>query len=527
MSHHRSPSSLLPPLLWLMLILFSFPTGAATFTVINLNDSGPGSLRQAILDANATVDDDTIVFQSGLSGTITLTSGQLTINKNLAINGPGENVLAVSGNNVSPVFVIGCGGPTVFIDRLAIKDGNGNSGGGIYNGGGTLTVSNSTLSSNSAHDMYDGGGGIASYSVMCEFGYFSGKLTVINSTLSGNSAFSSPGSIYGSTGGGIYIGYRTTATIINSTLSGNLTKGAGGAILSFGTATIINSTLSGNSADDSGGSIVNSQGGTLTLGNNIIAGNTAPTGKEVVNITFPGPGVPAGIFISRGYNLFGENGASGVEGATLNSSDIVLTGPINTAIAPLGKYGGPTQTHALQPNSVAINAIPVKPVDYCTLVTGEPFTTDQRGVKRPQGSACDIGAFEYNYSQFSAFNVKWLVIDQNRGALFLWSSLALGKDSNGIDPAKEVVTLKIADSTMTIPAGSFQKNRYLYLSFFVFAGQIDNVWIEALITPLGGNRFGLKALAYGAQLGNTNNPVPVELTIGDDNGTTTVNARTH
>ena len=130
-------------------------------------------------------------------------------------------------------------------------------------------------------------------------------------------------------------------------------------------------------------------------------------------------------------------------------------------------------------------------------------------------------------SPFSTFNVTRLVIDQNRGALFLWSSLALGKDSNGIDPAKEEVTLKIADSTMTIPAGSFQKNRYLYLSFFVFAGHIDNVWIEALIAPLGGNRFGLKALAYGAQLGNTNNPVLVELTIGDDGGTTKAKATIH
>src|SRR5512143_1518649 len=60
----------------------------------------------------------------------------------------------------------------------------------------------------------------------------------------------------------------------------------------------------------------------------------------------------------------------------------------------------------------------------------------------------------------SAFKVKPLIIDQNRGALFLWSNFALGKDSNGINPVKENVTLKIDNFTLTIPAGSFHKNRY-------------------------------------------------------------------
>lgn len=525
MSHHRSPSFLLPSLLWLMLILFSFPAGAATYTVTNLNDSGLGSLRQAMLEADAATGDDTIVFQSGLSGTITLTSGPLTINSNIAIYGPGANVLAVSGNNVSPVFVVGnCIGPMASIDGLTIKDGNNfMPGGGIYNGGGTLTISNSTLSGNSSHDMLFGGGGIATTTILCDGPEnLSGKLTVINSTISGNSAFSSPGSYYGSTGGGILIGYRSTATIINSTLSGNSTKGTGGSVISWGTVTIINSTLSGNSADVSGGGITNGQCGTLTLGNNVVAGNTAPTGKELYNAMAPCTD-SLGV-ISQGHNIFGENGVSGVEGATLAASDIVPTVGISAILTPLGDYGGPTQTHALQPNSVAINAIPVKPVDYCTLVNGEPLTTDQRGVKRPQGSACDIGAFEYD-SQFSAFNVPLLVIDQNRAALFLWSKFTLGEGKR-IDPVKEDVTLKIADFTMTIPAGSFQKNGYWPL-FASFAGQIDNVWIEALITPLGRNRFWFRALAYGAQLGDTKNPVTVELTIGDDNGTTTANARTH
>ena len=98
----------LPPISFISLILLaimSAPAGAATFTVTNLNDSGAGSLRQAILDANAAAGDDTVQFQSGLSGTILLAS-QLAINSNLTINGPGASVLAISGNNSTGIFFI-------------------------------------------------------------------------------------------------------------------------------------------------------------------------------------------------------------------------------------------------------------------------------------------------------------------------------------------------------------------------------------------------------------------------------------
>src|SRR5918997_1325310 len=70
---------------------------AAIYTVTNLNDSGAGSLRQAIIDANNIAGDDVIIFQSGLSGTITLTSGQLLINSSIIIDGPGANLLSING----------------------------------------------------------------------------------------------------------------------------------------------------------------------------------------------------------------------------------------------------------------------------------------------------------------------------------------------------------------------------------------------------------------------------------------------
>lgn len=387
MPRHFSPYPRFALLLWFALSLLSLPAIAATFTVTNLNDSGPGSLRQAMLEADAAVGDDTIVFQNGLSGTIILTTGQLTINSNIAIYGPGANVLAVSGNNVSPVFFVGiCIGPTASIDGLTIKDGNNiNSGGGIFNGGGTLTISNSILSGNSTRSE---GGGIASVTTGCGSGNLFGKLTVINSTLSGNSAFRLPGNAYGSPAGAISVGYMSTATISNSTLSNNSADSGGGGILNFGTLAVSNSTISGNwSTSQYGGGIFNSQGGTLTLSNSIVAGNIAPTGKEVFNVTWPGPGVGGGIFISQGHNLFGEDGLSGVEGATLAANDIVPTVGIDAILAPLGDNGGPTQTHLLVLGSPAINA-----GDNALIPVG--VTTDQRGFPRIQGGTVDIGAVE-------------------------------------------------------------------------------------------------------------------------------------
>ncbi len=93
------------------------------------------------------------------------------------------------------------------------------------------------------------------------------------------------------------------------------------------------------------------------------------------------------IFISQGHNLFSENGASGVEGATLAASDIVPTVGISAILSPLGDYGGPTQTHLLVPDSPAINA-----VDNALIPAG--VTADQRGFPRIQASRVDIGAVE-------------------------------------------------------------------------------------------------------------------------------------
>ena len=172
---------------------------ADTITVTNTNDSGPGSLRQALVDAN---DGDTINFDSSLKGQkITLTSGQLNVDKDVAISGPGANYLAVDGNAQSRVFYVNPG-TTVTISGLTITNGHVTEGGGVLNLAGALTLSDCIISGNSAYI----GGGIDSV------GRGSATLTVTNCTVSGNSA--------DAYGGGINtVGFNgnATATITNCT----------------------------------------------------------------------------------------------------------------------------------------------------------------------------------------------------------------------------------------------------------------------------------------------------------------------
>lgn len=402
-------------LLWLLvLILFSLPVRAATFTVTNLNDSGPDSLRQAILDTNVAASDDAIVFSSSLSGTITLTSGQLGITGNLTINGPGADTLTISGNPDESwrIFVIETGA-TVNIEGLTLKEGGG---GGILNRGtltvshntlsrnhsagydrgggidnlGTLTVSHSTLSDNSTGGFSSGGGGISSSATAVvthttlsgnsSSGYWSvggginntGVMTVIYSTVSGNGARNDSG-----------IANSGTLILTNSTVSGNGGGWNAGGIGNDGTLTLINSTVTGNSVTTAGGGIVNR--GTLTLGNTIVAGNNAPTGKEINNYN-------QGRFISLGHNLFGENGDAGLASASPAATDIIPPVGVNISriLAPLSDNGGPTLTHLLVPDSPAINA-----GDNALIPAG--VVTDQRDQPRiqPINGTVDTGATEF------------------------------------------------------------------------------------------------------------------------------------
>src|SRR5947209_3515131 len=178
-------SSIRPAAIVAMVLCWvTVPAGASIIPVTNTNDSGPGSLRQALADSN---DGGTITF--AVTGAISLTSGELVINKNITISGPGADLLAVSrAANVAPfrIFHVMLG-HIVIIEGLTISNGSvlNTFGGGIYNFESALTVISCALAGNSALGQQGQGGGIFSNG-----GGAGGaaSLTITSSAFSGNAA---------------------------------------------------------------------------------------------------------------------------------------------------------------------------------------------------------------------------------------------------------------------------------------------------------------------------------------------------
>jgi hypothetical protein len=282
--------------------------------VTNTNDSGPGSVREALVDAN---DGDTI-DATGVSGAILLTSGELQINRNVTINGPGAGNLAVNGRFASRIFENFASDVT--ISGFTITNGHPppphNNGGGIFNHGG-LTLNESSVTSSAAEPNHGSGGGI--------FVDSGGTLTVTNSTISGNEAC-----CVSAYGGGIY-SLGATVEVIDSTISGNSADTRGGGIGGGGQITVTNSTISGNE--------IFLLGGQLTIGDTILNGEGGGTISVFHNATVT----------SLGYNLASDNGG----GFLIGPGDQINTDPM---LGPLQDNGGPTFTHELLPGSPAIDA---------------------------------------------------------------------------------------------------------------------------------------------------------------------------
>ena len=397
---------------------------AATITVTNGNDSGLGSLRRAILfDASP---GDTINFAPSVTA-VNLTTGELVIDKNLTISGPGANRLTIQRSTNAAefrIFHILSSTVTVFISGLTISNGSvsggdgdgggirsagvltltdsivsnnhaagteflGGNGGGVLNESGTMTIKRCTVSNNSAQYSTGSSGDCASRSgggILNEPG---GSLTITNSTISDNSFnFSDSFDTCVNGGGGGGVRNAGSMAITNCTVSGNSAAGDGfffangGGISNSGNLQITSSTIAHNSAFNSasdqfaafGGGLFSS--GSTSTGSSIIALNTAPAGPDFFTFT------PAGGLQSMGYNIIGNDADAIIFS---QPTDQVGTdgAPIDPLLSPLASNGGPTFTHALQSGSPAINR-------------GDPAAPpqDQRGYGRL--GVPDVGAFEFD-----------------------------------------------------------------------------------------------------------------------------------
>jgi len=255
---------------------------ALAVTVTNLNDSGPGSIRQAIADTTA---GGTIDF--GVTGTVVLTSGQLVITNDLAVSGPGATNLTVSQNTADRILVVSNGNVT--ISGLTIANGRrlgiNEDGGGIKNLA-TLTLRKCLITSNYAGGS---GGGI----------YNQGALIVRDSLITSNTAFIG--------GGGIVNSYGAATTIIGTTICSNAAYMmlGGGGVATAGDLVVSNSTMSYNS----GGIVV--YAGTVvvsssTLVNNYSSGDLGPDTSSTNTIIIRNSIIgfcAGGRFISEDYNL--------------------------------------------------------------------------------------------------------------------------------------------------------------------------------------------------------------------------------
>jgi hypothetical protein len=416
---------------------------AATFTVTNLNDNGAGSLRQAIIDANGAAGADAIQFQAGLTGTITLTTGQLWIYDSVDIQGPGASVLTVSGNNASRVFYLYVSATTidVTISGLTITGGNANIGGGVVDfdenlvldsvvitgnttsgdGAGvwadgfnmTLTIQSSTISGNTSGD--DGGGMYVEDT--------GGPLTIQNTVVTGNDAADKGGGIY-------FYDPDNDVTIVDSTISDNSAGGVGGGVYLYspddGLFTISRTTISGNDAQAGGGVFLYSPDHGGAIENSTISGNQATAGDgggiylynlynfEIRHTTIAGnsaSGTGGGIFSNNSelplsHVIAGDNTAgtdndlgNGAEGAFLTEFSLIESpGSANITdnggnifsqdpqLGALANHGGPTQTH--------LPAITSPVVDAGDPAFVPPPSTDQRGFARVVNGRIDMGAVE-------------------------------------------------------------------------------------------------------------------------------------
>ncbi len=368
----------------------------AVFTVTSLADSGPGSLRAALAQANGNGEDDFVGFQLGLTGTITVASPLALTDTTWGVHIDGSGAaVSVSGGGSVRVFDVAAGVGAA-MTRLTITGGfHPVEGGGIWNAGG-LSLNLCAIRGNQAGTTITSGSG---------GGFFNaagGSLTLFNCAVLGNGSSEVTTGARGG-GGGLNNG---TLSVTGSTFAGNAAANFGGGLLNNGALTIAGSTFVGNTAKfgsavysnggfavsdttvtgnaTQAGGALNVASGTAILANTIVAGQRPVTNGNVAELS--GSVDPASSF-----NLIGDAASSG---GLVNGVNGNRVGVANPGLAPLADNGGLSQTVALLPGSPALDA-------------GGPggfLQSDQRGLPRvndlaavptaPGSDGRDIGAYE-------------------------------------------------------------------------------------------------------------------------------------
>lgn len=339
--------------------------GGGTVTI-----SGSTFTDNQATDGGAVDNGDALIGGGKSGGTVTVSDSTFSGN-NAGVGGAIDNAdnggtgsVTLTGSTVSEdsAGLVGGGGinndGTFDVVDSVLSDNAAASrsvGGGIDNGG-DLDITGSTIAGNTTGD--NSGGGIYGHG---------GSLTITDSTLSGNTAIGDGGAIES---------VKDAVTITDSTLSGNKATAGGGMANDHGTDTITSTTFSGNNAEHSGdGGSIDSAGGTLNVAATIVTNTTV--GSDC-----------SGTITDVGYNL-DNDGSCGFSAANHSLSDM------KPELGPLQNNGGPTETQAPAAGSPVLDQIPVGTVgNGVTLCPG----TDQRGVSRPQETACDIGAVELSPS---------------------------------------------------------------------------------------------------------------------------------
>lgn len=401
-----------------LLMLSANPAWTATIPVdtgiVRVAADGQCSLREAInnANANAQVDNTDCPAGAGGSDTLQLAAGAVylltepytagsdvglpPITASMTIEGNGATIrrdpalpCVLDGNrNAGEFRIFSIFEPSSLILRNQTIQGGCADGTGPSNDGGAIRVNANVLAFLDRVQMIDNHARDKSGAIDNN-----GHLDANDSTFSGNSA--------GGGGGAIGVGGAGVMNLFDSTLVGNSAGGdGGGAIGNLGIVFIFNSTITGNLATATGGGGIGNQGN-LDISFSTVTENST-TGM------LGGGGIGNAGTLNTTKVIVANNGAGGdcVNLGTLNAesenldSDGSCTGFTQVssaalALAPLADNGGPTQTHALLPGSVAIDAAAA-----CLTTKLDPFEFDQRGVARPRDgnndgtAACDIGAFE-------------------------------------------------------------------------------------------------------------------------------------